>query len=92
MILLLNLPWYHTKTHYGVKAGTRWPHIRYRRVPYYPFPFSLAYAATVLKNAHYPYVFKDAITDNLSIEETEQYCLNLQDLLDRNNNLPVRLF
>jgi len=50
-VLLANPPWINDKEYIGIRAGSRWPHLRMKKesLPYFPFPFSLAYAAAVLK-------------------------------------------
>jgi anaerobic magnesium-protoporphyrin IX monomethyl ester cyclase len=65
-IVLVNLPWYSFgKT--GVRAGSRWPHLRARHERVYlPFPFFLAYAAALLKKHNYDVVLIDAIAEDLT--------------------------
>ena len=50
-ILLANLPWINNNKFRGVRAGSRWPHLvsKKEHLPYFPFPFYLAYAAALLK-------------------------------------------
>ncbi|MBN1232092.1 MAG: radical SAM protein [Candidatus Coatesbacteria bacterium] len=50
-VFLLNIPWIEDSNKYGVKAGARWASVRYkdRTIQYFPFPFSLAYTTTYLK-------------------------------------------
>ena len=48
-VLLANFPW-QKKEKWGVRAGSRWPHIKDRSENnYLPFPFFLAYAASLLR-------------------------------------------
>jgi len=48
-VLLVNLPWERNNKP-GVRAGSRWPHIKDRSEGnYLPFPFFLAYATSLLK-------------------------------------------
>jgi len=48
-VLLANLPW-QKKEKCGVRAGSRWPHIKDRSENnYLPFPFFLAYATSLLQ-------------------------------------------
>lgn len=48
-IVLVNLPWKKGKF-WGVRAGSRWPHLKTPpEKNYVPFPFFLAYAAALLK-------------------------------------------
>ncbi|MFA5369526.1 MAG: radical SAM protein [Candidatus Omnitrophota bacterium] len=48
-ILLVNLPWQKDGS-WGVRAGSRWPHLKDKsEADYMPFPFFLAYASSLLK-------------------------------------------
>src|SRR3989338_7775148 len=48
-IVLANLPWEKGRL-WGVRAGSRWPHLKTpQEKNYVPFPFFLAYAAALLK-------------------------------------------
>ena len=47
-VLLSNPPWLRPGW-YGVRAGSRWPHMERADAPYMPFPFLLGYAAAVLE-------------------------------------------
>ncbi len=47
-VLLTNPPWLRPGW-YGVRAGSRWPHMERAESPYMPFPFLLAYTAAVLE-------------------------------------------
>jgi radical SAM superfamily enzyme YgiQ (UPF0313 family)/molybdenum cofactor biosynthesis enzyme MoaA len=67
--LLANLPW-HKNGYYGVRAGSRWPHMRDEQEGgYLPFPFFLAYAASLLEKNHVDVVLIDAIAEKMSDEE-----------------------
>jgi radical SAM superfamily enzyme YgiQ (UPF0313 family) len=46
--LLANPPWLRSGW-YGVRAGSRWPHLERADSPYMPFPFLMGYAAAVLE-------------------------------------------
>jgi hypothetical protein len=47
-VFLGNMPWY-KNGRWGVRAGSRWPHIKYEsEQDYLPFPFFLAYATALL--------------------------------------------
>ena len=47
--LLVNLPW-QKDGRWGVRAGSRWPHIiDYSEGNYLPFPFFLAYSTSLLR-------------------------------------------
>ncbi|HPQ39042.1 MAG TPA: radical SAM protein [bacterium] len=71
-IILVNSPWISDACRYSVKAGARWPHIRDRRktIPYYPFPFAMAYATSALDRAGHDVRMLDAVALELSDEET----------------------
>ncbi len=71
-IMLVNSPWVNTDDCYGVKAGARWAHLRPRRktLPYYPFPFAMAYATSVLKAAGFDTIMLDAVASGMTVEET----------------------
>lgn len=64
-ILLLNVPWVEGKGVYGVKAGARWPSRRSKKkhMAYFPFPFSLAYATSVLKSRGFEARLRDGIAE-----------------------------
>ncbi len=47
-VLLANPPWLRDGW-YGVRAGSRWPHMERAGSPYAPFPFLMGYAAAVLE-------------------------------------------
>lgn len=67
-VVLANLPW-KVKDRWGVRAGSRWPHIKTSQEgDYLPFPFFLAYAAALLKKNNYDVFLIDAIAENLSYE------------------------
>jgi radical SAM superfamily enzyme YgiQ (UPF0313 family) len=65
-VLLANLPW-QKNARPGVRAGSRWPHIKEdAEKDYLPFPFFLAYATSLLeKNGHNVFII-DAIAEDLS--------------------------
>lgn len=67
-ILLVNLPWIDDKNFSALRAGSRWPHLRMKReqLPYYPFPFFLAYAASVLKQNGHDVYLKDCVAEQLN--------------------------
>lgn len=63
-IVLANLPW-KRGGHWGVRAGSRWPHIKTSQEKgYLPFPFFLAYAAALLKREG----FEVKLIDSLALE------------------------
>lgn len=67
-ILLLNLPW-QKNGRWGVRAGSRWPHIKddAEEGNYLPFPFFLAYAANLLRR----HDFEVELIDALALKITE---------------------
>jgi len=65
-IVLVNLPWY-SFSKSGVRAGSRWPHLKARHErAYLPYPFFLAYAAALLKRNNFDIILIDAIAERLS--------------------------
>jgi len=65
-IVLVNLPW-KKGNKWGVRAGSRWPHLKdHTEKNYLPFPFYLAYAAALLKKNGYDVHIIDAIAQELS--------------------------
>jgi anaerobic magnesium-protoporphyrin IX monomethyl ester cyclase len=66
-VLLANLPWISDDEKMGVRAGSRWPHVKLKKeqLPYYPFPFFLAYAAAVLKDGGHDVTLKDCIAGEM---------------------------
>ena len=76
-ILLLNAPWYDDSDpqKWGVRAGSRWPHFQKRtsdgELPrYIPFPFFMATAAAVIRNAGYETKIIDSVAGDIKLEET----------------------
>lgn len=68
-VLLLNLPW-QKEGKWGVRAGSRWPHIKDdSEGNYLPFPFFLAYATSLLKNHNIDAHIIDAIAEKVSFEK-----------------------
>jgi len=62
-VLLTNLPW-QKKSKWGVRAGSRWPHIKDRSENnYIPFPFFLAYATSLLRKNDIEANLIDAIAE-----------------------------
>jgi radical SAM superfamily enzyme YgiQ (UPF0313 family) len=63
--LLLNAPW-QKDGFYGVRAGSRWPHLEaLNDSDYMPFPFFMAYAAAVLRRAGQAVEVIDACAEKL---------------------------
>ncbi|HTY44449.1 MAG TPA: radical SAM protein [Patescibacteria group bacterium] len=72
-IVLVNLPW-RSFGKIGVRAGSRWPHLKgAAEADYLPFPFFLAYAAALLKKHHFEVSLIDAIAEEMFYT----YCLRL---------------
>ncbi|MDP2940278.1 MAG: cobalamin-dependent protein, partial [Candidatus Omnitrophota bacterium] len=68
-ILLLNPPW-NVGGKKGVRAGSRWPHLKTdQERDYLPFPFFLAYTSSLLKQNKFDVHLIDAIAEDLTDEE-----------------------
>lgn len=77
-VLLSNAPWYKIDTKsktglLGCRAGSRWPHMRDYKGKmisrYQPFPFFLATASSMLKNAGFEVILRDSIVIGETYEE-----------------------
>lgn len=67
-ILLANPPWFKNGS-CGVRAGSRWPHIKDKTEgDYLPFPFYLAYTASLLKKHNFKFRLWDALSQGVSEE------------------------
>ncbi|MFA5062575.1 MAG: radical SAM protein [Candidatus Omnitrophota bacterium] len=67
-VSLVNLPWKRGGK-WGVRAGSRWPHILDdSETNYLPFPFFLAYAAALLQKNYFSVSLIDAIAEQLDEE------------------------
>lgn len=65
-ILLLNLPW-KIGNKKGVRAGSRWPHLKNKQEgDYLPFPFFLTYTSSLLKKNKLSTYLIDAIAEDLT--------------------------
>lgn len=65
-LVLANLPW-KSFGKKGVRAGSRWPHLKGpAERDYLPFPFFLAYAAALLKKHDFDVTLIDAIAEGIS--------------------------
>jgi len=65
-VLLANPPW-NVNGKQGVRAGSRWPHLKIpEEEDYMPFPFFLAYAASLLKKNKIDVLLVDAIAEGIS--------------------------
>ncbi len=82
MVLLANLPWRRFGAT-GVRAGSRWPHLKGPTETHYlPFPFFLAYATALLRKHGFQAVLVDAIAEGLSYDDFYAKALALKpDLL-----------
>ncbi len=72
--LLVNLPWRVAEGRYGVRAGSRWPftiELEQGKKHYLPFPFFLAYAASLLKENKKEAKLFDFIAENWK----KKYCI-----------------
>jgi radical SAM superfamily enzyme YgiQ (UPF0313 family) len=63
-IFLGNPPWTEPG-YYGVRAGSRWPHLECEASRYMPFPFFLAYATAVLEKNGYTPCLVDAAAERI---------------------------
>ena len=67
-IMLANMPW-QRDGQWGIRAGSRWPHIKDpSEGDYLPFPFFLAYSMALLEQARIPAFIVDAIAEQMSEE------------------------
>ena len=73
-IVLINAPWINNEIEYGVKSGARWAMVRKkdRTMPFYAFPFYLAYAASYLSSKG----FNAYLRDSIALEETKEEALS----------------
>jgi len=68
-ILLANLPWQRDGK-WGVRAGSRWPHIKDENEgEYLPFPFFLAYATSLLQKHNIDASMIDAIAEQITEDQ-----------------------
>lgn len=65
-ILLCNPPWI-INGRRGVRAGSRWPHLKIpEEEDYMPYPFFLGYATSLLKKSRFAVMAIDAIAEHMS--------------------------
>lgn len=77
-VLLLNLPW-RDGDRKGVRAGSRWPHLKDpSEKEYLPFPFFLAYATALLKKNNITAYLLDALAEDYDLEETISFVESYQ--------------
>jgi anaerobic magnesium-protoporphyrin IX monomethyl ester cyclase len=68
-ILLVNPPWFDGERQ-GVRAGSRWPHLKIpEEERYMPYPFFLGYSSSLLKINNFNVKCIDAIAEHMSYEE-----------------------
>ncbi|MEW6237462.1 MAG: radical SAM protein [Candidatus Omnitrophota bacterium] len=67
-VFLGNGPWL-KKGHYGVRAGSRWPHFEEEGADYLPFPFYLAYAAALLEKNRHECLIVDGVAERMREDE-----------------------
>ena len=68
-ILLVNPPWF-VNGYYGVRAGSRWPHVKNETEnDYLPFPFYLAYSASLLEKEGFTVDLIDAVASELTEDD-----------------------
>jgi len=81
-VLLVNLPWQNNGS-WGVRAGSRWPHIKDKAEGnYLPFPFYLAYAAALLNKNGFKVKLIDAIAEEIPENVFSKMIVNIHpDLL-----------
>ncbi len=81
-VILVNLPWQRNGV-WGVRAGSRWPHIKDKAEGgYLPFPFYLAYAAALLQKNGFRVKLIDAIAEEISETDFLSILSNIEaDLL-----------
>ena len=66
-IFLGNSPW-SRPGFYGVRAGSRWPHLEVDQSNYLPFPFFLAYATAILEQNGYQPRLVDGIAEKIPLK------------------------
>ena len=68
-VLVVNPPWIEGGRQ-GVRAGSRWPHLKIvEEERYMPYPFFLGYATSLLKTDNFDVKAIDAIAENISYDE-----------------------
>ena len=82
-ILLVNLPW-QKQGKWGVRAGSRWPHMKESSEGnYLPFPFFLSYATSILRRNDIEADLIDAIAEQIPMDKF------IEDLSRRNFDILV---
>ncbi len=74
-VLLANGPWIQDGEKYGLRAGSRWPHVRLKKeqLQYFPFPFYMAGAASVSRQAGHEVLIRDCVAEGSKAEEFFAY-------------------
>ena len=69
-ILLVNLPW-KVGDRWGVRAGSRWPHLKdpHTEGDYQPYPFYLGYATALLRREGFSAYLWDCLAEKIDKEE-----------------------
>ncbi|MDP8233220.1 MAG: radical SAM protein [Candidatus Saelkia tenebricola] len=69
-IIITNMPW-KSNGLWGVRAGSRWPHLKhpYSEKDYLPYPFFLGYATSLLIKNGFQAEFIDAIAEQIEISD-----------------------
>lgn len=73
-VFLGNAPWYKDGL-IGVRAGSRWPHLQDEGDPYLPFPFYLAYAASLLEQHEFDVCIIDGVAERIQVDEFVKRCV-----------------
>ncbi len=76
-IFLGNGPWL-CKGYYGVRAGSRWPHLEEEGNRYLPFPFYMAYACAILEREGYACRMIDGVAERISEDEYIKRAIEFQ--------------
>jgi MoaA/NifB/PqqE/SkfB family radical SAM enzyme len=69
-VVLVNMPW-KSEGLWGVRSGSRWPHLRHPlgEKDYLPYPFFLGYATALLKEKGYDAKLIDAIAEKIELSD-----------------------
>lgn len=76
-ILICQAPW-KKKGHYGVRAGSRWPHFEENTSRYMPFPFFMAYSAALLEKNGFEIKIIDSVALGLDMGEFIKEAVNFK--------------
>ncbi len=64
-VLIGNSPWYRPD-YYGVRAGSRWPHFERNDARYYPYPFFMGHAASLLEQDGFEVRILDGVVEKMT--------------------------